>query len=91
MPVQPPPFHLTPAHANAGILDYATESGRTTYKNMTKQVQPKAEDLFACDEAGLFSFLEALRARAEDYQWVDTGGIMMIPPTQTPKDYQNTT
>ena len=64
---------------NQGILDFSTEMGRATYKNMTKQVQPKGEPLFSCDSEGLFQFLEDVKRRAMEYKWGAQGGILDIP------------
>ena len=80
LPVLPPPFALTPAHANASILVYTTDGSRTTYDAMTKQVQAKNEPLFGCKEDSLFQFLVDVRNCANEYKWIDPEGILSIPP-----------
>ena len=62
LPPPPPLFALTPAHVNRGILDFTAESGRSTFKAMAKQVQPKGEPLFSCNDNELFQFWRMLSA-----------------------------
>ena len=72
-----PVFALTPATAVNGIIDYSTAAGRKLYSTATAKVE---EDLFDCTADDLYGFLRAVKDRAREFGWDQTGvGILSIP------------
>ena len=70
-------FSLTPATSIGGIIDYSTSMGRKLYSTAISKLE---EDLFDCVAEDLYSFLKALKDRAREFGWVDSGvGILSIP------------
>ena len=79
--VQNPVFALTPATAVDGIIDYSTSAGRKLYATATAKVE---EDLFDCTADDLYGFLRAVKDRAREFGWDQTGvGILSIPDDPT--------
>ena len=76
-PAQVVAFSLTPATSIGGIIDYATSRGRKMYTSATTKLE---DEPFDCVAEDLYSFLKALKDRAREFGWDDTGiGILSIP------------
>ena len=70
-------FSLTPATSIGGIIDYSTSMGRKLYSTAISKLE---EDPFDCVAEDLYSFLKALKDRAREFGWDESGvGILSIP------------
>lgn len=70
-------FSLIPATSIGGIIDYSTARGRKLYSAVTSKLE---DELFNCNAEELCSFLKALKDRAREYGWDESGvGILSIP------------
>jgi len=70
-------FSLTPATSIGGIIDYSTSMGRKLYLTAISKLE---EDPFDCVAEDLYSFLKALKDRAREFGWDESGvGILSIP------------
>ena len=71
-------FHLNPAGAMTGVLDYADVETRKFYDRATKRLDP--EDLFDCSAEEMHHFLKAFDSRAKEVGWDNAGnGVLWIP------------
>ena len=73
------PFAVNPATALTGVLNYAQPEHRKLYEKAITSLYER-DDSFDCDATGLYSFLERLGERADQYNWnADQTGVLMIP------------
>ena len=76
-------FHLNPAGAMNGILDYSDREVKRHYRSATRSVLP-SDELFDCEAENMLSFLEAINTHAKEYKWDDEiGGVLHIPEDHT--------
>ena len=74
----PPEFHLNPAGAMVGILDFKLVECRKYYHKATQKLD--SEELFDCSPENMHHFLKLLEYRANEYGWDSyVGGILWIP------------
>ena len=64
-------FHLSPALAVSGIIDYSMPEG---WKYYEKSIEKLNEELFDCETDDLHLFIDALKERAREMGW-DIHGI----------------
>ena len=82
-------FALTPATAIAGVIDYGTRIGSKVFGYATKSLMAE-DELFDCEDEGLYGFLQALHERGNEYGWSEeNAGILYIPedPYDMDTDY----
>ena len=73
----PPEFHLNPAGAMVGILDFKLVECRKYYHKATQKLD--SEELFDCSPENMHHFLKLLEYRANEYRWGSyVGGILWI-------------
>ena len=71
-------FHLNPADAMVGVLDFTKSKSRKFYQNAIKKLDP--DELFDCTPGNMYHFLKLLDHRAEEFGWSnEISGILWIP------------
>ena len=71
-------FHLNPAGAMVGILDFTKSRSRKFYQTATKKLDP--DELFDCTPGNMYHFLKLLDHRAKEFGWGDEiSGVLWIP------------
>ena len=73
------PFHLNPAAAITGVLDFSDKEAKKLYSSAVKSLFSQ-EEKYECNPDDLNGFLKAVHTRANEYGWdnEDTG-ILHIP------------
>ena len=83
------PFHLSPAMAITGVIDYGTTEGR---KHFERSIAPLSAELFDCESDDLHLFIDALITRAREMGW-DIPGVgindILLDPTDPHSEYKN--
>ena len=83
------PFHLSPAMAITGVIDYGTTEGR---KHFERSIAPLSVELFDCESDDLHLFIDALITRAREMGW-DIPGVgindILLDPTDPHSEYKN--
>ena len=76
-------FHLNPAMAMSGILDFSKNDAKKLYKGAVKSVLP-SDELYDCTPENMINFLKAIDIRANEYGWDNEGnGVLWIPEDHT--------
>ena len=71
-------FHLNPAGAMTGVLDFSSVETRKFFDRATKRLDP--EELFDCSAEEMHHFLRTFDERAQEVGWDGSGnGILWIP------------
>ena len=85
----PVEFHLSPALAVTGVIDYSTPEGR---KYFDKSIEKLNEELFDCETDDLHLFIDSLKERAREMGW-DIPGVgitdVFLDPLDPDSEYIN--
>jgi len=85
----PAHFHLSPAQAVTGVIDYSTPEGQKYYKRSIAKLN---EDLFDCESNDLHIFLDTLKERTRKIGW-DIPGVgitdILLDPLDPNSKYIN--
>ena len=72
-----PPFALTPALVDPGVIDYSTSDGKKLYAKATQSLYGGTDEYYDGKGEKLSSFLFKLKTRAQEYGWME-GGVFEI-------------
>ena len=68
-----PPFALTPALVDPGVINYSTSDGKKLYAKATRSLFGGPEDYYDGKGDRLSAFLFKLKTRAQEYGWMEDG------------------